>query len=230
MAPTRRRAPGLHLERALWDEGHSVVVGVDEVGKGSWAGPLTVAAVLLPRDRRVNGIRDSKMLTERRREELFDRIVAWCEGVGVGHASPEECDDLGMSEAQRLASRRAFSALGLVPDAALVDGKWDFVGGGLARMHVKGDAVSLSIATASVVAKVSRDRIMRTEAEHFPAFAFDHNKGYPCPRHKMALQGYGPTTIHRRSWAFMDAISWRGAQRSGEERRLGLDQLRIPFP
>ncbi len=227
MVASRRRAPGLHLERALWDEGHDVVVGVDEVGKGSWAGPLTVAAVVLPRGRRVNGIRDSKMLTERRREELFDRIVDWCDGIGVGHATPQECDDLGMSEAQRLASRRAFAELAMVPGAALVDGKWDFVGGGLARMHVRGDSVSLSIATASVIAKVSRDRIMRREAEHFPAFSFDHNKGYPCPRHKMALQGYGPTTIHRRSWAFMDAISWRGAQRLGEERRTGADQPRL---
>jgi ribonuclease HII len=189
------------------------VVGVDEVGKGAWAGPLTVGAVVLPRDRRLNNIRDSKMLTERRREELYDRIVDWCEDWAVGHASPGECDALGMSEAQRLATRRAFAQLQAPPDAALVDGRWDFVGGGIAETIVKGDSISLSIATASILAKVTRDRMMRLEAENFPAFAFDQNKGYPCPRHQVALQGYGPTSIHRRSWVFMERLEWRGVVR-----------------
>jgi ribonuclease HII len=189
------------------------VVGVDEVGKGAWAGPLTVGAVVLPRDRRLNNIRDSKMLTERRREALYDRIVDWCEDWAVGHASPGECDALGMSEAQRLATRRAFAQLQGPPDAALVDGRWDFVGGGIAETIVKGDAISLSIATASILAKVTRDRMMRLEAENFPAFAFDQNKGYPCPRHQVALQGYGPTSIHRLSWVFMERLEWRGVVR-----------------
>ena len=189
------------------------MVGVDEVGKGAWAGPLTVGAVVLPRDRRLNNIRDSKMLTERRREELYDRIVDWCEDWAVGHASPGECDALGMSEAQRLATRRAFAQLQAPPDAALVDGRWDFVGGGIAETIVKGDSISLSIATASILAKVTRDRMMRLEAENFPAFAFDQNKGYPCPRHQVALQGYGPTSIHRRSWVFMERLEWRGVVR-----------------
>ena len=189
------------------------MVGVDEVGKGAWAGPLTVGAVVLPRDRRLNNIRDSKMLTERRREELYDRIVDWCEDWAVGHASPGECDALGMSEAQRLATRRAFAQLQAPPDAALVDGRWDFVGGGIAETIVKGDSISLSIATASILAKVTRDRMMRLEAENFPAFAFDQNKGYPCPRHQVALQGYGPTSIHRLSWVFMERLEWRGVVR-----------------
>jgi len=197
----------------LWESGRAVVVGVDEVGKGAWAGPLTVGAVVLPRDRRLNNIRDSKMLTERRREELYDRIVDWCEDWAVGHASPGECDALGMSEAQRLATRRAFAQLQAPPDAALVDGRWDFVGGGIAETIEKGDSISLSIATASILAKVTRDRMMRLEAENFPAFAFDQNKGYPCPRHQVALQGYGPTSIHRRSWVFMERLEWRGVVR-----------------
>jgi len=206
--------PGLRLERACWDEGAEVVVGVDEVGKGAWAGPLTVGAVLLPRGRRVNKIRDSKMLTERQREHLYGRIVDWCDAWSVGHATPEECDRLGMSDAQRLAARRALDGLGVSPDVVLVDGNWDFIGGGIARTQVKGDAVSLSIATASILAKVTRDRLMRGLADGFPAFSFDQNKGYPCPRHKVALQGYGPTSIHRRSWAFMDGLAWRGAVRA----------------
>jgi ribonuclease HII len=118
-----------------------------------------------------------------------------------------------MSEAQRLAARRAIEALGVEPDAALVDGKWNFVGLPRTTMMVKGDARSLSIAAASIVAKVTRDRLMRAEAESFPPFAFDQNKGYPCPRHKLALKGYGPTSIHRRSWVFMEGLAWRGVVR-----------------
>lgn len=209
----RSRPPSLRYERAAWDEGAAVVVGVDEVGRGAWAGPLTVGAAVLPRDRRVNGVRDSKLLTERRREQLAGRLAEWCETWAVGHASAEECDELGMSAAQRLAARRALEGLGVRADVVLVDGSWDFVGGGVTRTIVKGDQSCLSIATASILAKVTRDRIMRAEAPSFPAFAFDDNKGYPCPRHQTALQGYGPTSIHRRSWVFMERLAWRGAQR-----------------
>lgn len=209
----RAKAPGLKIERSLWDDGHDVVVGMDEVGRGSWAGPLTLGAAVVPRDKRVNGIRDSKMLTEAERELLFDRIADWCVAWAVGHASETECDELGMSEAQRLAARRAIEGLGVEPDRVLIDGKWDFVGGGITRTLVKGDATCLSIATASILAKVTRDRMMRAEAEHFPGYDFEFNKGYPCPRHKVALQGYGPTSIHRRSWVFMDHIHWSGVNR-----------------
>lgn len=212
-SPATRRAPSMSVERELWEAGHEVVVGMDEVGRGSWAGPLTVAAVVIPSDRRVNGIRDSKMLTPARREVLAERIRDWCRAVGVGHATAAECDDLGMSEAQRRAARRALEQLGCEPDSVLIDGKWDFVGNGRTRTMVKGDARCLSIAAASIVAKVSRDRIMMDEAEHYPAYGFDQNKGYPCPRHKIALQGYGPSAIHRRSWVFMERLAWQGAIR-----------------
>lgn len=206
----RRRGPTLRTERELWDSGHDVVVGLDEVGRGAWAGTLTIAAAVLPKDRRVYGVRDSKQLTEKRREQLFDRVKDWCDAVGVGHATHEECDELGMSDAQRLAARRALDGLGVVPDMILLDGTWDFVGGDNTRTIVKGDATCLSIAAASVIAKVSRDRLMRDEADHFPAYDFERNKGYPCPRHKLALKGYGPTPIHRMSWAFMDNLPWLG--------------------
>ncbi|MEZ5140414.1 MAG: ribonuclease HII [Acidimicrobiales bacterium] len=209
----RRKAPGLSVERGLWAEGHEVVVGVDEVGRGSWAGPLTIGAVVLPRDRRVNKVRDSKQLTEREREALFDRIADWCVAWSVGHATPVECDELGMSDAQRLAARRAIEGLGVRPDRVLIDGRWDFVGGGITQMIVKGDASCLSISAASILAKVTRDRMMRLEDEHYPAYDFAWNKGYPCPRHKQALRGVGPSAIHRRSWAFMDDIPWTGAVR-----------------
>ncbi|MCU1352034.1 MAG: rnhB [Acidimicrobiales bacterium] len=209
----KRSAPGLGVERALWAQGHQIVVGVDEVGRGSWAGPLSVGAAVLPPDRRVNKVRDSKQLTEHEREALFDRIAGWCVAWSIGHATPRECDELGMSEAQRLAARRAIAGLGVVPDMVLLDGNWDFVGGGNTRTIVRGDASCLSISAASILAKVTRDRIMREESDHYPAYDFAWNKGYPCPRHKMALRGLGPSAIHRRSWAFMDDIPWTGAKR-----------------
>jgi len=212
-ASLRRSAPGIGHERALWESGASVVMGSDEVGRGAWAGPITVGAVVIPRDRRVYKIRDSKMLTGAEREALFDRIVDWCEAWSVGHASPEECDALGMAEAQRLAARRAVEGLGTAPDAALVDGSWDFIGSPRATTIVRGDSSCLSIAAASIVAKVTRDRIMREEAEHYPPYWFESNKGYPGPRHRAALHAYGPSAIHRRSWVFMDGLVWNGVPR-----------------
>jgi ribonuclease HII len=212
-AMARQPVPSLAVERGLWADGHAVVVGMDEVGRGAWAGPLTVGAAVLPRDRRVYKVRDSKLLAEAERERLFDRVAGWCMAWGVGHASAEECDELGMSDAQRLAARRALHQLGTAPDRVLLDGRWDFVGGGITRAIVDGDATCLSIAAASILAKVTRDRLMRAEAESFPAYDFELNKGYPCPRHKMALRAFGPTSIHRRTWVFMDHLPWTGVPR-----------------
>ncbi|HET9691565.1 MAG TPA: ribonuclease HII [Acidimicrobiales bacterium] len=208
--------PGLRVERELWGAGAEVVVGVDEVGRGAWAGPLVVGAAVLPQDRRVYRVRDSKALTERQREPLFDRVAGWCVAWAVGAATHQECDDLGMADAQRLAARRAIDGLGVVADQVLVDGNWDFVGGGNTRRIVRGDATCLSIAAASILAKVSRDRGMRATAAEHPEYAFEANKGYPCPRHKMALQAYGPSAIHRRTWVFMDHLAWgvAGARRA----------------
>jgi ribonuclease HII len=214
----RSKAPSLSVERELWAGGDAVVVGVDEVGRGAWAGPLVVGAAVVPQDRRLNKVRDSKMLSEAEREALFDRIAGWCEAWAIGAATHDECDELGMSAAQKLAARRALDGLGVEPDRVLLDGNWDFVGGGNVRTVVKGDARCLSIAAASILAKVSRDRLMRGEAENFPGYEFHANKGYPCPRHQIALAGMGPTSIHRRTWAFMDSLPW-----SGVPRRPGFD-------
>src|SRR5688572_20119459 len=166
----KRKSPSLAVERGLWAAGHDVVVGVDEVGRGAWAGPITVGAAVLPRDRRVYKVRESKMLTEDEREAFYDRLTGWCRAWAVGHAEQEECDRMGMSAAQKLAARRAIDGLGLKPDVVLVDGNWDFVGLGNSKRIVRGDARCLTIATASILAKVSRDRRMRAEAEHFPAY------------------------------------------------------------
>ena len=209
-APTKAKAPTLALEKQLWADGYEAVVGLDEVGRGAWAGPLAVGAAVLPRDRRVLGVRDSKMLTEVERERLFDRVAGWCTAWHVGMATQVECDELGMTEAQRLAAARALAGLGVTPDKVLLDGNWDFVGRGTTIRVIKGDATVLSIAAASILAKVTRDRLMRDLSEHYPWWWFDENKGYPCPKHKAVLQGLGPSAIHRRSWVFMDHTVWGG--------------------
>ena len=212
-AALRAKAPNRESERELWAAGADVVVGVDEVGRGSWAGPLVVGAAVIPKDRRIVGVRDSKALTEAERERLFDKVAGWCEAWAVGAATQPECDELGMSAAQKLAARRAIEGLGVTPDRVLLDGSWDFDGDGIVTRVVKGDARCVSIAAASILAKVSRDREMRAAAEHYPGFDFEFNKGYPCPRHKAALQAYGPSAIHRRSWVFMESIPWTGIPR-----------------
>ncbi|MEO0495731.1 MAG: ribonuclease HII, partial [Actinomycetota bacterium] len=135
-----------------------------------------------------------------------------------------ECDELGMSAAQKLAAQRAIAGLGVDVDHVLVDGNWDFVETHPTTMLVKGDAVSLSIAAASIVAKVTRDRMMERWHRTYPVYAFAGNKGYPCPRHKAALAGFGPSAIHRRRWAFMDDLRWTGQPRlvDDDESQLGL--------
>lgn len=219
----KRQAPGLSVERELWVDDSTIVVGVDEVGRGAWAGPLSVGAAVVPKDKRVYKIRDSKMLTETERETMFERVADWCQAWSVGHATFEECDELGMSEAQRLAARRAIAGLGVTPHHVLVDGNWDFVGG--ARKIVRGDRTSLSIAAASMLAKVTRDRMMRSVAQNYPGYNFEGNKGYPCPTHKAHLQAMGPSAIHRRSWVFMDHLVWTGLERI----RRPDPQLELPF-
>jgi len=165
---------------------------------------------VIPKDRRIYKIRDSKQLTEFERDSIVDRIKDWAVAWSVGHATETECDDIGMSAAQRLATRRALNQLGTKPDHALVDGPWDFVDTINTTPIVRGDSISLSIAAASIIAKVTRDTMMRRLDRDFPWYGFTSNKGYPCPRHKAALQLLGPSTMHRRSWAFMDRLPWSG--------------------
>jgi len=210
------KAPTRKIEQELWAAGYEQIVGIDEVGRGAWAGPLMVGAAILPPDRRVLGVRDSKLLTERDRERLFDRIASWCTAWSVGAVSQEECDTLGMTAAQKLACKRAIDGLGVAPDVAVTDGKWNFVSPCVPKveMRVKADRYCLSVAAASVLAKVVRDREMRNLSDSYPQWSFDTNKGYPCPLHKTALQGYGPSAIHRRTWVFMDHyVPWTGTPR-----------------
>ena len=201
----RRRlpaVPGLDHERRWWDEG-AVVAGLDEVGRGAWAGPLTIAAVVLPPDRRMYKLRDSKVLDAPRRQELATRIRGFALGVSLGYATNVEIERLGMSDAMRLAARRAVDGLDVRPDVCLLDGNWDFLAGYGTRNEriVHGDALSASIAAASIVAKVARDGWMMACCPRFPAYAFRLNKGYPSPVHQDALRALGPSALHRRTWA-----------------------------
>ena len=204
--------PTLRAEQHCWESGAGVVVGIDEVGRGAWAGPVSVGALVVPRSPRLYKVRDSKMLTPLQRERLYERIVDWAPAFAVGHASHAECDGLGMTAALRLAATRALEMLagrGFEPDRILLDGKFDYLGDrDRVETIVGGDATSLAIAAASVVAKVTRDRLMVGEAEHFPAYGFETNVGYPAPVHQCALAAFGPTAIHRRSWIYMDSLPW----------------------
>jgi len=217
-----RRDAGIDLEREFWEDGR-VVVGIDEVGKGSWAGPLMVGAVVIPIGDCLPGVRDSKAMTERARESIFDELADWCAHWSIGVVSATECDTLGMSAAQRLACRRALEGLGVEVDVAISDGRWDFVSPLVPEvvMRVGADADSLSVASASVLAKVTRDREMRALAHHHPGYSFQTNKGYPCHLHRAGLGWFGPSVEHRRSWAFMDsAVPWTGSPRLVAEARL----------
>ena len=180
--------------------GLQYVAGVDEVGRGPLAGPVTAAAVILDPQSIPQGLNDSKKLTARRRAEIADDILLMAQ-VAVAHASVAEIDELNILRASHLAMQRAIDELPQRPDHVLIDG--NMIPRGLkisAQTIVKGDARSLSIAAASIVAKVARDRIMCALAADFPGYGWDSNAGYPSKAHKMALQSLGVTPHHRRSF------------------------------
>lgn len=176
------------------------MAGVDEVGRGPLAGPVTAAAVILDGARIPQGLADSKTLTAARRQALFAAIIE-CAEVSVAHASVQEIDDLNILRASHLAMERAIAGLPRAPDHALIDG--NLIPKGLtisATAIVKGDAKSLSIAAASIIAKVTRDGLMVDLAQQFPAYGWDQNAGYPTAAHLKALQIHGVTPWHRRSF------------------------------
>lgn len=195
-----RTFPDLSFESAARAQGFAAICGVDEVGRGPLAGPVTAAAVILDPDRIPPGLNDSKTLTEARRAALFPAIMAAAQ-VSIAHASVEEIDALNILRASHLAMERAVNGLSTNPDHALIDG--NLIPKGLtipATAIVKGDARSLSIAAASIVAKVTRDRIMVDLAQQYPAYGWNVNAGYPTQAHLRALLDFGITPHHRRSF------------------------------
>ncbi|QGV78108.1 ribonuclease HII [Streptomyces ficellus] len=194
--------------------GAKIIAGVDEVGRGAWAGPVTVCAAVTGLRRPPAGLTDSKLISPKRRAELAVELEKWVASHALGHASPEEIDELGMTAALRLAAIRALDALPVRPDAVILDGKHDYLGRPWqVRTVIKGDQSCVAVAAASVLAKVRRDAMMAElegESAECAVFGFGDNAGYPSPVHKAALREWGPTPYHRLSWSYLDALpQWR---------------------
>lgn len=201
----RRRAARmgvlLRVERGLWRAGFGRVAGVDEVGVGPLAGPVVAAAVILPPESRLREIDDSKKLNGKLREEVAQAIHACALGIGVGIVEVEDIDRLNIYRAALEAMRRAVTALPLVPDHVVVDAR-SIPGIDIPQTPmVKADSRCYSVAAASIVAKVTRDRMMREIASLYPQYGFDDHMGYATPRHLEAIRRHGPSQIHRRSFA-----------------------------
>lgn len=193
--------PDLSLEQRLWREGHTLIAGADEAGRGCLAGPVVAAAVILPRDVHLPGLDDSKRLSSSSREALVPEIERVALAVGIGQCSPAEIDTLNVLWAALEAMRRALHQLALAPSFVLVDGNQTIPMAPFPqRAVVKGDATSLSIAAASVLAKVTRDRVMVELDAAFPVYGWAGHKGYPTAAHYAALAEHGPSIHHRRSF------------------------------
>ena len=190
-----------NFEHAAMEEGFSLICGVDEAGRGPLAGPVCAAAVILPPDLELEGLNDSKKLSEKRREALYPLICEQARAYGIAFASEQEIDELNILQATFLAMRRAVGQLGLKPDLALVDGNREPDFGSIpVRTIIKGDSRSANIAAASILAKVTRDRFMLEQDAVYPQYGFAVHKGYGTQKHYAALREFGPCPIHRRSF------------------------------
>ena len=188
------------IENELYDQGFSLICGVDEAGRGPLAGPVCAAAVILPRGLEIPGLNDSKKLSERQREALYGEIADKALSFGVAFATVEEIETQNILGATYLAMNRAIEALEPQPDLALIDGNRNAGITVPSRCVVKGDARCASIAAASILAKVTRDRFMLEMAERYPQYGFERHKGYGTEAHYAALRAYGPSPIHRPSF------------------------------
>ena len=213
------RKPSLRVERALQREGHRILAGMDEVGRGALAGPVTGGVVLIDETCRSapTGVKDSTLLTPAARVAMVPRIQRWALAYAVGHASAAEIDEIGIIAALRLAGCRALAAVDVRPDLVILDGNHDwltapgevglfaFAGGELpatppVTTMIKADLKCSSVAAASVLAKVERDGIMTDVAPDHPVYGWEVNKGYAAPEHMAALEAHGASLLHRRSW------------------------------
>jgi ribonuclease HII len=183
--------------RIRWGD---LLAGVDEAGRGPLAGPVVAACVVLRPGTRLPGVRDSKVMTSAEREEALERIRAKAVGMGVGVGSVMEVDAFNIRMASLLAMRRAIEALGMTPQGFLVDGMDALICEAPCEAVIDGDAKSLAIAAASILAKVTRDAMMDEQARSYPLYGFEHNKGYATPEHFEALRVHGPCDIHRKSF------------------------------
>lgn len=195
------RLPDLTFEREAWDGGHRLVAGIDEVGRGALAGPVVAAAVILDPERVPEGLDDSKRLTARQREALADQVLATALCIRVGCVEADEIDRVNILRATLVAMRQAADGLDPSADHLLVDGNVALPDWPRSQLTVvRGDGLSVSIAAASIVAKVLRDRTMCGYHERWPDYGFADNAGYGTAAHRSALERLGPTSIHRRSF------------------------------
>lgn len=188
------------FENKAHEDGFSAVCGVDEAGRGPLAGPVYAAAVILPDGLEDIGINDSKKLSEKKREALFDIICERAVAYGIGTASEKEIDEINILNAAFLAMKRAVENMSVKPDLVLVDGNRKPNTGYEEITVVKGDSKSISIAAASILAKVSRDRYMKKLSEEYPEYKFEQHKGYPTKLHYEMIKKYGVLPVHRRSF------------------------------
>jgi ribonuclease HII len=190
----------LAFEEMAYRQGYRLVAGVDEAGRGALAGPVVAAAVVLPRGLLIPGVDDSKKLTPAKREQLYDVIVAQALAVGVGYGDHQLIDEINILQATLVAMREAVSGLSTPPDYLLIDG----ISRPAVNIHLKtikkGDSASLSIAAASIVAKVTRDRLMCEYDATYPGYGLAAHKGYGCASHLDAIAGLGPSAIHRKTF------------------------------
>ncbi len=187
-------------ENEIFAQGYETLCGVDEAGRGPLAGPVYAAAVILPRGLLIPGLNDSKKLTEKKREELFDRICAEALDYAIAFATVEEIEERNILGATMLAMNRAIAGLRRRPDLALIDGNRNAGIESPSRCIVKGDASCADIAAASILAKVSRDRVMLELAKKYPEYHFEQHKGYGTAQHYAALRQFGPSPVHRPSF------------------------------
>lgn len=188
------------LENEIYASGISLICGVDEAGRGPLAGPVCAVAVILPRGLDIPGLNDSKKLSEKKREELFDVICREAAAYGIAFAGVEEIERLNILNATFLAMNRAIAKLGVMPELALIDGNRNTGIEINSRCIVKGDSKCADIAAASILAKVTRDRYMYEMAEKYPQYHFDKHKGYGTKLHYEAIREFGPSPIHRMSF------------------------------
>ena len=190
-----------NYEHAAFQEGCRLVCGVDEAGRGPLAGPVCAAAVILPPDLEIEGLNDSKKLTDKRRRALYDVITDQAIAYGIAFASEQEIDEINILQATFLAMRRAVEQLAIKPDLALVDGNREPDFGAIPiKTIIKGDSLSASIAAASILAKVTRDRYMEEQDKIYPQYGFALHKGYGTQAHYAALREFGACPLHRRTF------------------------------
>ena len=188
------------FEHEAWGQGFEIVCGVDEAGRGPLAGPVCAAAVILPPELEIEGLNDSKKLTEKKRDTLYDTIVENALAYGIAFATEQEIDEINILQATFLAMKRAMEQLSLRPSIALIDGNRETDFGLPVRTIVKGDSLSANIAAASILAKVTRDRYMAQQDALYPQYGFGVHKGYGTKAHYEALRKFGESPIHRRTF------------------------------